>query len=208
MQVIDRTAPGQAPPARLVYLSNPHSPTAHVLPATDWPQAQIVIVDEAYGPFLAEPATWPLYPNVIRVQSPGKAHGLLGLRLAYALARPALAAHLDNLQPAWAIPGPVAEVLAELPGQTWFLQETLGQVRAWAAELAEALDARPTGLHFFSISVNDAPGLAVALLNRGIRLRDCTSFGLPGRLRIAAQRPEQNHQLVQIWQDVRGLHLP
>jgi histidinol-phosphate aminotransferase len=126
--------------------------------------------------------------------------------LAYALARPALAAYLDNLQPSWAIPGPVAEVLAALPGQMWFLQETLEQVRAWAVELATALGARPTGLHFFSIYVTDAPALAATLLNRGVRLRDCTSFGLPGHLRIAAQSPEQNHQLVQIWQDVNGLH--
>jgi histidinol-phosphate aminotransferase len=207
MQVIERTTPTPLPPAPLVYLSNPHNPTAHVLPPAEWPQAEVVVVDEAYAPFLATPSHWPLYPNVIRLHSPGKAHGLLGLRLAYALAHPGLAAHLDNLQPSWAVPGPVAEVLAALPRQTWFLEETMGRVRAWTTGLATALGARPTGLHFFTIPVANAHLLAAALLQQGARVRDCTSFGLPGHVRIAAQKPEQNRQLVRIWHNMSRLRL-
>jgi histidinol-phosphate aminotransferase len=196
LTVVERLPPISAPPARLLYLSNPHNPTGHVLPPTDWPQAGVVVVDEAYMPFLAKPVNWPLWPNVIRVQSPGKAHGLLGLRLAYALTTPGLAQHLVNLQPAWAIPGPVADVLAALPEQEPFLRQTMPQVRQWAADLATALGATPTGLHFFTLSVADAQAASAALLAQGIRVRDCRSFGLADQLRIATRIPADNQLLV------------
>ena len=156
----------------------------------------IVVVDEAYAPFLAAPIAWPLWPNVIRVQSPGKAHGLLGLRLAYALTTPVLAAHLVNLQPAWAIPGPVADVLAALPTQEDFLQSTLVQVRQWAAELAQALGATPTGIHFFTHAVPDAPRVVADLLGKGIRVRDCTSFGLAGHIRVATRHTGRERTVI------------
>lgn len=199
MRLIDRVKRRPMPPARLVYLSNPHSPTGQLLAPEAWPQAEVVVVDEAYAPFLAEPVEWPLHPNVIRVRSPGKAHGLLGLRLAYALAPPELAAHLLNLQPAWAIPGPVAEVLAALPGQDEFLHRTLSSLRQWAAELAHALGATPTGLHYFTISAPNADRVAAALLSGGIRVRSCTSFGLPDQIRIATRTPAENTRLVERW---------
>ncbi|CAN5704626.1 histidinol-phosphate transaminase [soil metagenome] len=197
LQLLDRHSTTAIPPARLLYLSNPHSPTGHVLPPVDWPAIDVVIVDEAYAPFLARQAMWPLHANVIRVQSPGKAHGLLGLRPAYALAPPHLAAHLVNLQPAWALPAPLAEVLSALPTADDFLHETLDQVRGWAFELAHALGATPTELHFFTLQVKDAKQLAADLLAHGIRVRDCTSFGLPDRIRIATRGPDDNHKLIE-----------
>ncbi|MCX6048045.1 MAG: aminotransferase class I/II-fold pyridoxal phosphate-dependent enzyme [Chloroflexi bacterium] len=198
LQVLDRHSLATISPARLLYLSNPHSPTGHLLPPMDWPQMDVVVVDEAYAPFLAEQIMWPLRTNVIRVQSPGKAHGLLGLRPAYALAAPALATQLVNLQPAWALPAPLAEVLAALPSADDFLRETLGKVRSWADELAMALDTPSTGLHFFTLHRPNARQVTAALLAQGIRVRDCTSFGLPDFIRIATRRREDNHKLVEI----------
>jgi histidinol-phosphate aminotransferase len=199
LRIAPRTSAFTIPPVRMLYLSNPHSPTGHRLMPAAWLQADVVVVDEAYAPFVAEPIAWPLAPNVIRVQSPGKAHGLLGLRLAYALTTPALAAHLVNLQPAWAIPGPIAAVLAALPAQEAFLQRALPQVRAWAAELALTLGAQPTGLHFFTLEVPNAQRAAADLLTRGMRVRDCTSFGLPNHVRIATRLPVENQLLVEQW---------
>lgn len=198
IQILDRKPPTPLPPARLLYLSNPHNPTGHVLSPTAWPEVEVVIVDEAYAPFLSQPATWPLQPNVIRVQSPGKAHGLLGLRPAYALAHPDLACHLVNLQPAWALPAPLAEVLTALPAADAFLHNTLGEVRTWAAALAQRLGAPPPTVHFFTLTVPDAAQLANLLLRQGIRVRDCVSFGLPNQIRIATRLPVDNHKLVDI----------
>ncbi|HMN31605.1 MAG TPA: aminotransferase class I/II-fold pyridoxal phosphate-dependent enzyme, partial [Caldilineaceae bacterium] len=200
--VIERSERIEFPAARLLYLSNPHNPTGHWLPAVDWPELPLVVVDEAYRPFLADPVEWPAWPNVIRVQSPGKAHGLLGLRLAYALTTPALAAHLLNLQPAWAIPGPLAEVLAALPEQDAFLRQTLPQVRRWAGELAAHLGATAHGVHFFTLAHPRAAQITAALSTQNIRVRHCASFGLPDRIRIATRTPEQNARLVAALEEV------
>jgi histidinol-phosphate aminotransferase len=204
LQVIERATETPLPPARLLYLSNPHNPTGHILWPTNWPDLPVVVVDEAYRPFLAEPVEWPLWPNVIRVQSPGKAHGLLGLRLAYALAQPTLAAHLVNLEPAWAIPGPVAEVLAALPEQEEFLHQTLPHVRQWATELAQALGAMPTNLHFFTVAVPNMRQMATKLGEQGIRVRDCASFGLHNQIRMATRTPGENRVFLEIWNNLHS----
>jgi len=205
VQVLDRNSTTPLPPARLLYLSNPHNPTGHVVSPTAWPTVDVVVVDEAYAPFLAQSVVWPLQPNVIRVQSPGKAHGLLGLRPAYALAQPDLARHLVNLQPAWALPAPLAEVLTALPMADAFLHDTLGSVRTWATELAQALGAPLPALHFFTLQVPNPAQLASDLLSKRIRVRDCTSFGLPTQIRIATRRPDDNHKLVEILASLRAL---
>ncbi|MCS7056349.1 MAG: histidinol-phosphate aminotransferase family protein [Thermoflexales bacterium] len=185
---------------RLIYLSNPHNPTAHWIELCDlhaWPG--ILVVDEAYLPFAEQPVSLPMRPDLIRVLSPGKAHGVLGMRLAYALTTPLLARRLTALQPAWAIPASLAAVLERLPDQEPFIARTVPTVRAWARELAEALGAQPSGLHFFTVDVGDAGAVADALRGQGIRVRDCASFGHPNLVRIATRTPSDNRILIEAW---------
>lgn len=191
------------PTTSVLYLSNPHNPTGHWLdPQTlrAWPG--IVVLDEAYLPFVEQPASLPMQPNLTRVLSPGKAHGLLGMRMAYALTTPQLARSLTALQPAWAIPSALAAVLEALPRQSEFIARTMPTVRAWARELAGALGGQARGLHFFTMDAGDAGRVASALQVRGIRVRDCTSFGHPNLVRIATRTPEDNQRLIEAWHEI------
>lgn len=191
----------EADAAGVLYLSNPHNPTGHYLDLNRLRDFKgVVIADEAYLPFVAEPLPVSPWPGLVRVHSPGKAHGLLGMRLAYALAAPPLARALRDLQPAWAIPSPLAAVLEALPGQGDFPAQTLPTVRRWARRLALALGGDDAGLHFFTVKVGAAMAVAAALRARGIRVRDCTSFGLPDRVRIATRTPADNQKLIEAWQ--------
>ncbi|MCW1968296.1 MAG: histidinol-phosphate aminotransferase family protein [Anaerolineae bacterium] len=187
----------------VVYLSNPHNPSGHLYsPAQLAPllanEQTLLVLDEAYAPFAADVYDWPCQPNLIRVWSPGKAHGLLGMRLAYVLAHPDTAQQLQNAQPAWAIPSATAAVLAALPDQGDFLRRTMPQVRAWANNLALALGAQPSGIHYFMLQVDDAAQTAARLLALGIRVRNCTSFGYPHHIRIATRMPEVDRMLVDV----------
>lgn len=189
--------------SHLLYLSNPHNPTGDYRDLNALRGfAGVVIADEAYLPFVERPIDVRPWEGLVRVHSPGKAHGLLGMRLAYALASPAIVHRLCALQPAWALPSPLPVALEALPQHEDFLARTLPTVRAWARQLAEQLGGEWCGLHFFTVRVGSAAEVADALRARGIRVRDCTSFGLPDRVRIATRRPEDNQRLIEAWQHI------
>ncbi|GAA5514170.1 histidinol-phosphate aminotransferase [Deinococcus carri] len=200
--------PEQLPPGTaLVYVGHPHNPTGRRstpeelgrLADTCATTNALLIVDEAYAPFL--PAhRLPRTASLLRLLSPGKAHGLVGARPAYALAAPEVVVRLDNLAPAWHLPAGTAAVLAALPEVGDFLAETLPRVRRDAQELAAALQRFVAVEHhstpYLTLEVGDAARVTAALLEHGVRVRDCTSYGFPDRIRISTRLPGENARLV------------
>ncbi|WP_425148074.1 pyridoxal phosphate-dependent aminotransferase [Deinococcus sp.] len=196
------------PGVRLVYLGQPHNPSGRRLaPAalTELARAcqradALLILDLAYAPFVPGAPSFTDAPHALHLHSPGKAHGLVGARPAYALAPPDVAAALHNLAPAWTLPAGTAALLEALPGAQAFLQETLPPLARHAADLAHALSAFGTvehhGTPYLLLEVGDAARVAAGLLEQGLRGRDCASYGLPGQLRLATRLPEDNERLV------------
>lgn len=200
---------------RLVYVGYPHNPTGHaptpdqlrVLADTCAASGTLLVVDEAYAPFAALP-TPPRHPAVVRVLSPGKAHGLVGARPAYALADPEVVDSLDNLAPAWHVPAGTAAVLAALPQGASFLAQTLPRVAQHAAALAADLAGlgrvEHHGTPYMTLRVPDAARVCAELLSRGLRVRDCASYGLPDTLRIGTRMPGENATLVRALRELLG----
>ena len=58
--------------------------------------------------------------------------------------------------------------------------------------------------NFILARVRNAPRVRIALLRRGIAVRDCTSFGLPEHIRIAGRRPEECARLIASLREVLG----
>ncbi|GGJ38209.1 pyridoxal phosphate-dependent aminotransferase [Deinococcus roseus] len=204
LQVTDRLNP-QLKPVKLLYLSNPHNPTGHfwedLQPLLD--QAEHVLLDEAYLPFLGiHPTALP--ERVIRLQSPGKVHGVVGMRLAYALCSEPIAQQLSNLQSAWHLPASLDVALRSLPVAQDFVQQTLPVVQKAAAQLAVALKVQPQGLPFMLFPAPETPRLNAFLLERGIRVRDCASYGFPDHIRVSTQL-EKDAFLLQGLRDFYGL---
>ncbi|BDP40084.1 histidinol-phosphate aminotransferase [Deinococcus aetherius] len=211
----ERAVAGITPGVSLVYVGHPHNPTGHAHTAEELGRladachaaGALLIVDEAYAPFTAAP-TLPPHPAVVRVLSPGKAHGLVGARPAYALASPEVAARLDNLAPAWHLPASTAAVLAALPQGEGFLGETLPRVAREARVLAAALSnfgpVEHHGTPYLTLRVGDASRVTEDLLERGVKVRDCASYGLPDRIRVSTRLPEENARLVMAVRDVPG----
>ncbi|MEF2279951.1 histidinol-phosphate transaminase [Deinococcus sp. YIM 134068] len=203
-QVVSEIRPGVA----LVYVGHPHNPTGHVhtmgelktLADACLTAGALLIVDEAYAPFTNAP-TPPRHPAVVRVLSPGKAHGLVGARPASALASPEVVARLDNLAPAWHLPASTAAVLGALPEGGAFLARTLPLVADGARELASALaqfgPVEHHGTPYLTLRVGDASHVTSALLERGLRVRDCASYGLPDHIRVSTRLPGENRRLVE-----------
>ena len=195
--VIDEL-PAQLPPrTRLVYVGQPHNPTGRSLTEAELSALAnacaaanaLLVLDLAYAPFVDVPIHH--HPSTINVLSPGKAHGLVGARPAYALAHAEVVARLDNLAPAWHLPAGTAAGLAALPEAQAFLSRTLPRVAGDAAALAHALrefgPVEHHGTPYLTLEVGDAARVARALLALGVRVRDCASYGLPGRVRVSTR---------------------
>ena len=93
---------------RLVCLPNPDSPTGAVLALADLERVivaagsagAVILVDEAYFPFHPETAV-PLtlrHPHLVVVRSTGKAWGMAGLRIGYAVADARVASMLHKVR--------------------------------------------------------------------------------------------------------------
>lgn len=196
------------PDVSLVYVGYPHNPTGQALTLVQLRQlaeqcaasGALLIVDEAYAAFADLPDP-PPHPNLIRLLSPGKAHGLVGARPAYALAAAHVIRALDNLAPAWHVPAGTAAVLASLPEAQGFLVQTLPRVSRHARELAAQLARFGMVEHhatpYLLLKVGNAQAVSAALLTSGIKVRDCASYDLPEWIRVSARLPDENAALIE-----------
>jgi len=194
---------------RLLYLCAPNNPTGiHVCAdavaelAAALPGVTILL-DQAFlglSPFYRELAA-PLPPSVVCVRSMTKDHAIPGLRLGYLVASAALASALESGHPPWMVSGPAqAAGLAALDEDAFTASCRVRLLRDRDA-LADTLRALglapvPSATTFFLLPVRDPSTLRTRLLRRGVLVRDCTSFGLPGYIRLAARPAPDRARLV------------
>ncbi len=202
-RILDRARP------KILFLCHPNNPTGQLAPLdalADWAEAHpatLFVVDEAYLPFAsgASSALTLDAPNILILRSLTKAHALAGLRLGYAVGDAAIVGALRRVQPPWSV-----NALAQAAGvaalaDVGHLERTLARLAAAKAALAASLyeqgwQPQPSAAHFFLLPVGDAAACRSALLEHGVVVRDCASFGLPDHIRIAARRPEENKRLL------------
>lgn len=145
--------------------------------------------------------------------SPNKALGLTGVRAGAMVAPRSIAltevARVAHLAPSWVLSAEGVAVLqawCEPAVQAW-LKASAGQCQAWRVDLVADLQA--LGWQLFD-TASEVPFIlarppegedAAQVLQRcraaGIRLRDATSLGLPGWLRLRAHVPEARRALLQ-----------
>lgn len=178
--------------------------------ATGAPQPTVVL-DGAYTPLRLDGTpslsarqreqVWQLF-------SPNKALALTGIRAAYAIA-PEYgrqdAHQLEALAPSWAI-GTHGEAMllawTEEPVQDW-LRHSLATLAAWKAAQVTMLQGlgwqcAPSQAPFFCArppAHTDVALLLRRLRAQGIKLRDASSLGLPGWVRLSAQPPQAQQAL-------------
>lgn len=163
--------------------SNPHSPTGLLAP----PSEKADVWDEAFWPLAT--GTWTRGDGAagsVVLGSLTKVLSCPGLRAGYVQARPDLIGRLAVRQPQWSVNSLVCSALPDLLATvdlaTW-AKET-SRLRGELAAVLEDHGFRPAPSEANWLLVA-APDLRDRLARHGILLRDCTSFGLPGTVRIA-----------------------
>jgi histidinol-phosphate aminotransferase len=170
----------------------------------------LFIVDEAYLTFAGNAASVLTVQtdNMLVLRSMTKAYALAGMRLGYAVGHPDILSALHKVCPPWSV-----NALAQAAGiaalnDTVHLTQSLRQLAQAKRDLLNHLQAAghrplPSATHFFLLRVGEAATCRQALLQRGLLVRDCTSFGLPAYIRIATRRPEDNARLLHALETLR-----
>lgn len=190
--------------AHLAWLCEPSSPLGQAEPMAQRVVASgaQVVLDRAYEPLRLsgrcslEPAT---LQRVWQLWTPNKAMGLTGVRGAYAIAPShalADARAVDELAPSWPLGAHAVALLdawVSPTAQDW-LAQSLETLRAWKHEQLHLMSdlgwrAWPSEANYVC-GAPPRPFDAQALRLAGIKLRDTTSFGLPGHWRLGVLPPE------------------
>jgi histidinol-phosphate aminotransferase len=202
----------------IIWLCNPNNPTGQVwtpdelahLYTADPDRRILWVIDESYRHFVDPDSgtdfialsEWP--SNLIRLRSLTKDYSLAGLRLGYAIATPEIIRALSLAQPSWSVNSlaQAAGVAALQPEVITWRQQTLTQLRhhaaaLWADLVNLGLTVLPTATTFALVTVGNAAAFRRYMLEHGLLVRDCTSFGMPGHVRIASLRPEENRRLTE-----------
>jgi len=214
----DLVAMGEAvtPQTRIVWLCSPNNPTGLVLSQAEvdaffgrLPEHVVVVFDEAYCEYVTDPncvdSLRYVYQgrNVIVVRSFSKTSGLANLRVGYGIAPPDLIEYLlHTVLPFNTGALPIVAAMASLEDHAFHRRsrELVQQERAFLyAGLSEmGLRCLPSQANYLLVldPPLGAPGLADALLRKGLIVRPMAGFGLPNALRVTVGLREQNEQFL------------
>ncbi len=97
---------------------------------------------------------------------------------------------MRRVKPPWNVSSPAQKAGVVALEADAYLQECGTKLRESKEYLIRGLKELgltplPSRTNFFLVEVGNAAGFRQALLKEGILVRDCTSFGLPGYVRLA-----------------------
>ena len=196
---------------RLTFVCNPNNPTGTWLTQSDLARLvealprRLLVVDEAYLDLAGRDSpSLPLVESgrVVVLRSMTKDYGLPGLRLGFAVGPLEVIRALAAAQPPWSVNAAAqAAGLAALGDRAHVEagRRAAAEARAYLVPRLEALGYRclPSTTNFWLVEVGDAAALRGRLLRRGIMVRDCSSFGLPAYIRLAARPLAECERLIE-----------
>ena len=189
---------------KVCYFCNPNSPTGHYV---DHKELMALFKDFPETTFILDQAFLPLSPfakdmhakrekNVFLLRSLTKDHAIAGLRLGYLIAPSKMCDYLSSHRPYWSV-----NRLAQRAGEvaledTTFLEESMERIFRDKASMVARL--REAGFRvfdgctpFFLVKCEDASYLKGRLLEKGILVRDGSSYKLYEWVRLCARPKEK-----------------
>jgi histidinol-phosphate aminotransferase len=199
---------------RLTFVCAPNNPTGQLFTRADLERIAnacqsaggLLVLDQSYDAFTECPLGTPAlcgHPAVVHIRSITKEHAVAGVRAGFLVAPANVVRAVERVRAPWSastIAQAAAAAALDAAGLA-HVARTVPELRKGRASLA-AVFARygvpvlSGGTHTLLARVGDASAFRSELLQaHGIRVRDCTSFGLPEFVRVAARTPSDNEAL-------------
>lgn len=196
-----------------IFLTNPNNPygsvvkkkglidLVEILNKKDIP----ILIDEAFIEFSEENSLVSLtnsFDNLIVSRSLTKIIGVAGIRLGFGVSSERVSKVLDNMRLTWNI-NAFAKIIGEnILKCNDFINETILSIskeREFLFERLKALELKvyPSNANFLFIEIDDSPNIKSQLYEKGILVRDCSSFrGIDSGIRIAVRTRKENEILI------------
>ena len=208
----------------LTFVCNPNNPTGVLMAREQLAEIAeavasvggLLVVDEAYINLSERRADADVialsaqHGSIIALRSMTKDYALTALRLGYAVASAPVIARLAALQPDWSVNGLAQAAGLVAIADTAYLERARQAVAASRDCVMERLTdlgirCYATEANFVLAQVGDAAKLRDALAQRGLFVRDCTSFGLPDCIRIGLRPVEDcirlGDAIAEVWHE-------
>ncbi|WP_247000703.1 histidinol-phosphate transaminase [Halosolutus gelatinilyticus] len=200
---------------RIVWLTSPHNPTGSTIAleeierlADETADETLLVVDEAYGEFADVNSAVSLIEgrdgfdardDVAVLRTFSKAYGLAGVRLGYAIVPDEWADAYARVNTPFAASELACRAGLAAVGDREHVDRTVETAIDAREYLREHVDAHvwPSEGNFVLVDVGDASAVAEELQERGVIVRDCSSFGLPGCVRITCGTEAETERAVE-----------
>jgi len=192
---------------RIVYLTSPHNPSGSTIPldevravADATAEETLVVVDEAYGEFSDVDSAIPLVDerdDVAVLRTFSKAYGLAGLRIGYSVVPEAWGGAYARVNTPFAANELACRAALAALDDEDHVEKTVETARWAGSTFTRSSTPPPSSLRAISCSqrsetANESPRPQ----ERGVIIRDCTSFGLPEHVRISTGTREETRKAV------------
>lgn len=199
---------------RIVYICNPNNPTGTFLPKEEIldiiqsiPSDKLIVVDEAYGEY-GDDEYYSCIPeienfsNLLILKTFSKIYGLASLRLGYGIG------NSEIINDLWRTKQPFNVNQAAQTGGLAALNDSdfverslemnsLGKEYIYSELDKMGIDYYRTQANFICIDVKkDSKEVYDSIMDQGMTIRSCTSFGLKNYIRVTVGSREQNQRFI------------
>jgi len=180
----------------------------------------VVVFDEAYSEFSEE--YWsPIHEilerdlDAVVTRTFSKAFGLAGLRVGYSVAPKRITSHLELVRMPFSVSSLAQAAAIAALDERAIVQDRVRRItegrKLIAGELERlGLKVIPSQANFVMVDVGaigmDGASFSSLLLERGIAVRDLSTFGYPGHVRITVGTEDQNRLLLEAVGEVISPH--
>ncbi len=199
---------------RIIYLTSPHNPTGGEISieeietiAEETDENSLIVVDEAYGEYSTNGSATKLLKDredIAIIRTFSKAYGLAGCRVGYAIVPEEWSwcyAHVNTPFAVGELSCHAAIAALEDLDHTEETVELAMWARNYMRKNIKSKTWESQG-NFILVEVGNATEVSRHLENKGIMVRDCTSFGIPECIRITCGTKEQTRKVVEELNDI------